>query len=362
MTHTDFDQIWGAIPYPAFVIGPRDRIRTCNPEAEAFAATSLKQMADKPLAGFVGESSPLLEAIGQARREAVSVVQHDIHIGWADKPPRIFNLHAAAMQERGAVLLLLHPRGMAEQMDRSLSHRSAARSVAGMAAMLAHEIRNPLAGISGAAQLLSMSLPESERELTELIQDETKRIGDLVERVEQFGELRPTVRNEVNIHDVLDRAKRAAEAGFAAHVRFREDYDPSLPPTAGDPDQLMQVMQNLLKNAAEAVPEVGGVITLRTGFQPGVKLTLPGGKSESVPLLISLTDNGKGIPDSLIKDIFDPFVSSKANGSGLGLSLVSKVLSDHGGVIECDSEPGRTEFRVRLPVWRASADDMIKED
>jgi two-component system nitrogen regulation sensor histidine kinase GlnL len=217
--------------------------------------------------------------------------------------------------------------------------------------MLAHEIRNPLAGISGAAQLLEMGLGDSDRELTGLIQAEAARIGKLVDRVEQFGDLRPAQRKPINIHDVLDRARRAAQAGFAAHVRLSEDYDPSLPPTAGDPDQLLQVFQNLLKNAAEAVPRVGGTIAISTCFSPGVKLVRPGQKSEALPLLVTITDNGPGIPENLIRDIFDPFVSSKVNGSGLGLSLVSKITADHGGVVECDSRPGRTRFRVRLPVW-----------
>ena len=122
-------------------------------------------------------------------------------------------------------------------------------------------------------------------------------------------------------------------------------------PVLADPDQLTQVFQNLLKNATEACPAVGGIIRIRSGYQPGVKLALPGRRSESLPLLVSIVDNGSGIPENLIRDIFDPFVSSKANGTGLGLSLVSKVLSDHGGVIEVDSQPGRTEFRIRLPIF-----------
>jgi two-component system nitrogen regulation sensor histidine kinase GlnL len=226
-----------------------------------------------------------------------------------------------------------------------------------MAAMLAHEIRNPLAGISGAAQLLEMGLGDADRELTGLIQAEAARIGKLVDRVEQFGDLRPAQRKPLNIHDVLDRARRAAQAGFAAHARFSEDFDPSLPPTAGDPDQLLQVFQNLLKNAAEAVPRVGGTIAISTAFRPGVKMARPGRQSESLPLLVSIADNGPGIPENLIRDVFDPFVSSKVNGTGLGLSLVSKFVADHGGVVECDSRPGRTRFRVRLPVWRGAAEE-----
>jgi two-component system nitrogen regulation sensor histidine kinase GlnL len=347
------EALWSAIPYPAIVVGPDDSILMANPAAESFAGVSLRQLRGKPLARFLGEDSIALEVVRQARRSGVSVAQFNVTVSWSEGRHDLQNLHAAPVQDTdGDILVLMHPQGMAEKMDRSLSHRSAARSVTGMAAMLAHEIRNPLAGISGAAQLLEMGLGDSDRELTGLIREETKRIGNLVDRVEQFGDLRPAQRSPVNIHDVLDRARRAAQVGFASHARFNEDYDPSLPPTAGDPDQLLQVFQNLLKNAAEAIPKVGGVIALGTAFRPGVKMLRPGGKAESLPLLVTVTDNGPGVPENMMRDIFDPFVSTKVNGTGLGLSLVSKIISDHGGVIECDSRPGRTRFEVRLPVWR----------
>jgi two-component system nitrogen regulation sensor histidine kinase GlnL len=358
MSGNGFELLWGAIPYPALVVDASDAIVTANPATESFGATSLRQMTGRPLARFLGEGSAVLDVIGQARRSGVSVAQYDVMVGWGDRAPQPQNVHAAPLHESdGAVLLLMHPQGMADKMDRTLGNRSAARSVTGMAAMLAHEIRNPLAGISGAAQLLEMGLGDADRELTGLIQAEAARIGKLVDRVEQFGDLRPAQRRALNIHDVLDRARRAAQAGFAAHARITEDYDPSLPPTAGDPDQLLQVFQNLLKNAAEAVPRVGGAIAISTAYRPGVKLVSPGGQSESLPLLVTVADNGPGIPDTLIRDIFEPFVSSKVNGSGLGLSLVSKFVSDHGGVVECDSRPGRTRFRVRLPVWRGEAEE-----
>jgi two-component system nitrogen regulation sensor histidine kinase GlnL len=358
MNTTSFEALWGAIPYPALVVDGANAIVTANAATESFGATSLRQMAGKPLARFVGDDSAMLDVIAQARRNGVSVAQYDVMVGWADQMPQLQNVHATPLHDgSGEILILMHPQGMADKMDRSLGHRSAARSVTGMAAMLAHEIRNPLAGISGAAQLLEMGLGDADRELTGLIRAEAARIGNLVDRVEQFGDLRPAQRKPLNIHDVLDRARRSAQAGFAAHVRFFEDFDPSLPPTAGDPDQLLQVFQNLLKNAAEAVPRVGGTIGIATAYRPGVKLVRPGQKSESLPLVVTITDNGPGIPESLIRDIFDPFVSSKVNGSGLGLSLVSKFIADHGGVVECDSRPGRTRFRVRLPVWQGEVSD-----
>jgi two-component system nitrogen regulation sensor histidine kinase GlnL len=357
-----FDALWGAIPYPALVLAPDDTVRAANAAAESFGATSLRQMLGKPLARFVGGDSALLDVIGQARRGGVSVAQYDVTVAWGDQPAQQQNVHASPLNETGGeILLLLHPQGMADKMDRSLGHRSAARSVTGMAAMLAHEIRNPLAGISGAAQLLEMNLGDADRELTGLIRAETARIGKLVDRVEQFGDLRPARRQPVNIHDVLDRARRSAQAGFASHVRFQEAYDPSLPLTAGDPDQLLQVFQNLLKNAAEAAPRVGGTISISSAFRPGVKMLRPGGQSESLPLVVSVSDNGPGIPETLIRDIFDPFVSSKVNGTGLGLSLVSKLIADHGGVVECESRPGRTRFWVRLPVWRGSLDETQED-
>lgn len=351
MSRANFENIWGAIPYPAFVFDAANQILACNGAAESFASISSKQMLNRDLTKFIGQGSAVQEVVEQARIGNGSVVLHDVEVVWGDKSPRLNNLHAASMAD-GEVLLLMHPRGLAEKMDRSLTHRSAARSVTGMAAMLAHEIRNPLAGINGAAQLLAMNASTEDQELTQLIQDEIKRIGKLVERVEQFGDLRPALREAVNIHDVVDRAIRSAKAGFGAHARFIETYDPSLPEVSGDFDQLLQVFQNLLKNAAEAIPQVGGTITIKTAFRSGVRLQIPGQKSESLPLQIMIIDNGTGVPENLLNDIFDPFVSSKAAGSGLGLSLVSKIIADHGGVIECDSQPGRTQFEVLLPVWR----------
>jgi len=330
VTPVDFEAVWSALPIPAIVLENGNIIRAINSAAENYVGLSSKQVTGKQIEDFVGSASRVMDVIKQASEGSVSISQYDIEFAWKDRSPGIGTLQFAS--------------------------RSAARSVTGMAAMLAHEIRNPLAGISGAAQLLAMNLDEADKELTGLIVGETERIGDLVDRVEKFGDMRPMERKSVNIHDVIDRTVKLAKAGHASHVRFMEVYDPSLPPTIGDDAQLHQVFQNLIKNASEAVPPVGGVITIKTAFRPGVRLTVPGTQTSSLPLEILIADNGKGIAPDLIKDVFDPFVTTKINGSGLGLSLVSKVLTDHGGVIECDSEEGKTVFRVLLPIFRTTDD------
>lgn len=349
----DFEVIWSALPEPALVLDSKDHFLALNGAAELFLSASEASLIGKPIKKFTGDGSRLMDVLAQSRKNGSWLAEYGVELSWRDRPMTLVDLQAAPIHERpGDMLLLIHPRSIAEKMDRTLVHRGAARSVIGMAAMLAHEIKNPLAGISGAAQLLEMNVDQSDQELTTLIREEAARIEAILEQVDQFGDVRPPSRDPVNVHDILDQAKRAASAGYASHVRFKEEFDPSLPMTSGDSTQLMQVIQNLLKNAAEAAPKVGGVISLSTAYRSGVKIATGGGKRESLPLQITIADNGPGVPNDLKPNIFDPFVTSKAHGTGLGLALVSKVVADHGGVVECESEPGKTCFRLLLPQWK----------
>lgn len=194
--------------------------------------------------------------------------------------------------------------------------------------------------------------------MTRLICEETDRIVALVDRMNLFADEGPMVRGAVNIHEVLDRVAAVAAAGFAQGLAIVKNYDPSLPPVDGHRDLLVQALLNLVKNAAEVVPPGHGRIELRTRYRQGVRLAVPGGGARvDLPLEVSVLDNGPGVSADMAARLFEPFVSSKSNGRGLGLSLVAKVVGDHGGVVEFDSEPGSTVFRLMLPAAQSEATD-----
>ncbi len=353
MTTLDSSIVWNNLPFPALILDGQHKVLEVNTATEQFLSASEKQIKKRGMPYFFGRNSIVMATIAQAIADTSSVSQYGVDVSTAGQSAMSCNIYVNFLSpEDGTILLIVQPAGVAIKMSQSLTHLAAARSVTAMAGMLAHEIRNPLAGITGAAQLLAMNASDSDRELADMIGQEAKRIGNLVDRVEHFGDQRPVERQPVNIHDVLDRASRSAKAGFASHVNFSLEYDPSLPDVAGDPDQLLQVFQNLIKNASEALTDARGQIRLRTSYNSGMKFAASGHRIENLPIQIEVIDNGKGIPESLIDDVFDPFVSSKSNGTGLGLSLVSKIVASHGGLIECSSGDGKTRFCVRLPIWR----------
>lgn len=342
--------LWASLPVPAFLLNEDDTIAEITPAAEHFLNMSSRSLRGLPVWDKLTIDAPLEEAFTRVRRDQSGLFINNVDVGGGNRPPVQCNIQIGAMTDApGMVLLLLEPRQIADRMDRAQSVKSAAKSAIGMSEMLAHEIKNPLAGITGAAQLLSMNLHGEDRELTDLIVSESRRIVKLLEQVEQFGNLRPPKRRAVNLHDLLDRARKSALVGFAAHMTLIEDYDPSLPATWVDGDQMLQVFLNLLKNAAEA-SRAGGTIRIRTFYELSLRVRKPDGTGRALPLQVEIIDDGPGLPSDIASDIFDPFVSGRDNGTGLGLALVSKIISEHDGWIGVESVPGRTVFRISLPV------------
>jgi len=351
----DAAKVLDAIAQPLLTVDAEGMVIDVNVAAETFFDTGRGTLLRSRLADLVPRDSPVLGLVAEALNNRATVNGYKIDISTPRTGTRndVDVFVAPLPQTDDAVAVMLQERAIAEKIDRQLTHRSAARSMTALGLMLAHEIKNPLSGIRGAAQLLEGSASDDDRQLTRLICDETDRIVKLVDRMLSFGDSTPTQWESLNIHAVLDHVKRLAEAGFGRHIRFVEDYDPSLPHVDGSRDQLIQVFLNLVKNAAEAIGEdsVDGEIKLTTAYRLGVRLrTTAGAEPVALPLEICVRDNGPGIAPEIVGNLFDPFVTTKAQGSGLGLALVAKLIGDHGGVIECESHPRRTTFRVLMPL------------
>ena len=341
--------ILSALPLPAVVLDGANRFRYANNAAELFFQLSAASLAGLRLTDLLPADSRLIGLIAQVRAQDAQVVDHDLTLESPRLNKRGVTAHAAPLpDDPGSVILTLQDGSKAQMLDRQLSSLGAARGASAMAAMLAHEVKNPLSGIRGAAQLLEAGVSEADRELCLLIQDEADRIRGLVDRMDMFSD-RPVDLAPINIHQALDHVRRVALTGFAGHLRIVEDYDPSLPPVWGNRDILVQILLNLVKNAAEAVDPTGGEIVLTTAYHHGVRIAVPGSRERvHLPLQVIVRDNGPGIPEQVRATLFEPFVTTKRGGQGLGLALVAKLVADIGGLIECDSRPGRTAFRISL--------------
>ncbi len=351
MSATSFESLWPSLPVPSVIVSDDDKICEINSSAEGFLNMSAKSIRNVPVFDKLAIDAPLEEAFERVRRDDAPMFINNVDVSGGNAAPVPCNIQIAPLSGKpGWVLLLMEPRQIADRLGRSLSAKSSARSAIGMAEMLAHEIKNPLAGITGAAQLLSMGISPEDQELTDLIVEESRRIVALLEQVEQFGNLRPPAKRPINVHDLIDRARKSAQLSYGASMKFIEEFDPSLPSTFVDGDQLMQVFLNLFKNASEAADKNGGVIRIRTFYDLSLRLRRKDGSGGALPLQVEIIDDGPGLPPEISGDIFEPFVSGRENGTGLGLALVSKIISDHEGWISVDSVPGKTVFRISLPV------------
>jgi two-component system nitrogen regulation sensor histidine kinase GlnL len=243
----------------------------------------------------------------------------------------------------------LQEQGLSDTLAAQNTVKSAALSMSKMTSLLAHEVKNPLAGIKGAAQLLETEIPEESRELSSMIVTEADRITALLNRIENLSSDMPVQLKDVNIHEILDHCIRITTASFGRHLDIKCHYDPSLPNIDADPDLLVQCFLNLFKNASE-ITDDKGILTLTTSYNLSRYLSTSQSFQVHLPLQIEIEDNGSGIPEELQDYIFEPFISGKQSGSGLGLAMVASVVADHGGAISVDTSPAGTCFTVNLPI------------
>lgn len=345
------DLILNSLPDSIVVVDGENQVAYVNNAAEQLFSSGAKLLVNRKLEDIVSFHSPLVSIVNQSRQNRTVTSEYDIMLSRPKHDEKRVDIHVSPLIEgNGDMVIQLQERSIARKISQQLSHRGAARSVAGMASVLAHEIKNPLSGIRGSAQLLEQEASESDRELTRLICEETDRICALVDRMEVFSHNKLAPPQNINIHSVLDHVRKLAQNGFGQHVAFKENYDPSIPSARGDRGQLIQVFLNLVKNAVEAIDHKGGEVTLTTAYRHGVRVAVAGSKERiHLPLEICIIDNGGGIADDFKPCLFDPFVTTKSMGTGLGLSLVAKIVGDHGGIIECDTTQVNTIFRVLLP-------------
>lgn len=345
------------LPDPVLVINAQDHIIMANAKAEDFFKASAAQLAKLGWASLLAQIPTLAELPMRVRDQHASITMRDIGLNHPKFGNYKLDINANLFEydAEKLVILSLHPAGLASKLDDALHQRGNLERLGALTAMLAHEVKNPLSGIRGAAQLIEGILPQQERRWPSMILAETDRVTRLLESLETLGDSPLLSRKPINIHAVLDRVWQVASAGFANHVTIKRNYDPSLPMVYGDFDQLVQVFMNLVKNAAEAAPQEQGEIGLSTAFVGGIHLQLSmNQKALALPLMVTISDNGKGIDPAIKHRLFEPFISTKQStkkqGRGIGLALAAKLIGDHNGVIEVDSIPNKTEFKILLPI------------
>jgi len=334
------------LPEPVFVFDILGQLVWMNNASEIWLQKSCDSLVGKPVNQFAPGFDIIAKQLDGVAHGKKNIHGQDLHVRLRNAKEYSCHYLIFPYQEGTALLIT------SKQQGGGIDAAPRGQAVTMLGQMLAHELKNPLAGIRGAAQLLETGLSsEDDLELTELIKTEVDRIGRLAEQMEGFGQSEPSKYQPFNIHTVLRKATLLFQNMGNADIALIEAYDPSLPPVFGDQDAVMQMVVNLVANAVDAIKTSGegDKITLQTSYRTGMRRRGNDGETYSLPVGVRILDNGPGINPELRERVFHPFVTGKANGHGLGLALVSKIVEDHGGLIEVATRPGKTAFSILLP-------------
>ena len=357
------EAILAGLTYPVVVLEQDDCMSYVNAAGEEFFRLGFGLLKGEPLSSFFEHDHGIFNMIRRVRHTRSSLSDQGVVLMSPKLGQRLLDIQVSPLLDQArdilGVIITFQERALAERMRGQEQFRGAARSITSLSALLAHEIKNPLAGIRGAAELLSQNNNNDDDDLTGLIIEEADRIAALLTRMEGLAGGKTIDRAPVNIHEIIDHCINLACRSFGKDRQIITSFDPSLPDTEGDRDLLIQVLLNLIKNASEAT-DINGIIKISTSYNLGAKFATDQSRNIA-PLEVEITDNGAGIDPDLRDRIFDPFVSNKSSGSGLGLSLVASTIADHGGGVEVTSNQSGTSFRISLPVVMAPTLDTDTE-
>ena len=350
----DFDSLIRTIKYPLIILDKENFIQAANDEAEMFFGISRNILNKYKFSSLYPDSSPLFHLINQSRENGNTIREYSLNItNPINQITHEVDIQVSPFEESVYLLLIIIERGIAKKFNKQYLQAGSSKSLIEMSSILAHEIKNPLSGIKGAAQLLMDGISTEDQSLVNIICDETDRIKNLINSMEIFSDSSQIKKEKINMHTIFNHVKMIAENGFAKDIKFYEKFDPSLPDVDVNKDLLIQVFLNLIKNSTEAIKRnaAEGEITLSSSFLSSVRISLPTtNRKIELPLCFSIEDNGGGIAEGLFDSIFDPFISSKKDGKGLGLAIVSKIIQDHDGVIECQLTKKGTKMSILLPI------------
>lgn len=349
-------QVLSSLPNPLFILDSSNCFIYLNQAAEIFFQSSQTILFGISLNTLIPTDTPIFSMLKRAKEQNVSVGDQGLELTGPKLRWKLVNVQITPFGDRSPRLIVsLQERALAERLRGQSLFRGAARSISAMAALLAHEVKNPLAGIKGAAQLLESGLSDEDRTLTRMIVEESDRVTALLDRMEGFAGGASLNFSAVNIHEVLDHCLGLASASYGAHLSVQRHYDPSLPLVHGHRDLLIQAFINIIKNSSEAT-DYNGKIVIKTSYSQERRLSLAASDGGLyLPVQVDFVDNGRGIPEDIREHLFDPFVSGRNGGSGLGLTMVASIVADHGGMIEVDSILGRTAVRMNFPVAKTNA-------